>query len=50
MISGYELLIAIGIALAVWVGGEIGHGLKKVGHALKHAGQKVAHVVHHDTK
>jgi hypothetical protein len=45
MVDGYALLIAIGIALSVWIGGEIGHGVKRAGHILKHAGEKIVHVI-----
>jgi hypothetical protein len=40
------LLVYLAIALAVWIGGAIGHGVKKAGHLLKHAGETIVHVVH----
>jgi hypothetical protein len=39
-------LIAIALALTVWIGGEIAHGVKKAGHIIKHAGEKIVHVIH----
>jgi hypothetical protein len=39
-------LVALAIALTVWIGGAIGHGVKKAGHILKHAGEKIVHVIH----
>lgn len=46
MIDPRLLLIYIAIAVAVYVGGAIGHGIKKAAHFVKNAGEKIVHVIH----
>jgi hypothetical protein len=46
MVDPRLALVAIALALTVWVGGAIGHGLKKACHFVKHAGERIVHVVH----
>jgi hypothetical protein len=41
-ITGTALLVAIGVAVSVWGGGKIAHGVKKVTHALAHHEKKPA--------